>query len=120
MAILKKTVFKARSSGDVAIFDVEGEFTRLTQTSPTLSELVKATLNEGRSLILVNFEKALSVDSYGVGDLLTSFISTQNSYGTFKLCRIPAKLLLIFKITQLDKVLSIYPSEEDALQAFAR
>jgi len=36
----------------------------------------------------------------------------------FKLCRIPPKLDLIFRITGLDKVLAIYPTEEAAMEAF--
>jgi len=120
MDIPKKTVFTSRSAGDVVVFDIEGEFTRLNQALPTLGELVKLKLNAGKDKILLNFERTGFVDSYGVGDLLACFISTQNGGGVFKLCRISVKLALIFKITELDKVLAIYPTEEAALEAFAR
>jgi anti-anti-sigma factor len=108
----------SRSSGDVAVFDIAGEFTRWTQTSPTLSELVKAKVGEGKNRILLNFEKTGFVDSYGIGELIASFISIQNSGGMLKLCRIPDKLDMIFRITGLDKVLAICPTEEAALEAF--
>jgi anti-anti-sigma factor len=117
---IQKTIITSRSAGDIVIFDIGGEFTRWGQALPTLSELVKAKLNEGENRILLNFEKTGFVDSYGVGELTASFISTRNSGGMLKLCRIPDKLDLIFKITGLDKVLSIYPTEEAALEAFSR
>jgi len=117
---LQNMVITSRSSGDIAIFDIEGEFSRWAQTSPTLSELVKAKLTAGRNRILLNFEKTGFVDSYGVGELTACFISTRNSGGMLKLCRIPDRLDLIFRITGLDKVLTICPTEEAALEAFAR
>lgn len=115
----KTTVVNSRLAGDVLVLDVDGEFTRVTQARPTLSELVKSNLIAGKDRILLNFGKTGFVDSYGVGEVLTGFISVQNSGGKFKLCRVPGKLLLIFKITGLDKVLAIYPTEEAALEAFA-
>jgi anti-anti-sigma factor len=117
---IQKTIITSRSAGHVVIFDIGGEFTRWGQDLPTLSELVKAKLNEGKNRILLNFEKTGFCDSYGVGELIASFISTRNSGEALKLCRIPAKLDLTFKITGLDKVLSIYPTEEAALEAFGR
>ena len=117
---IQKTIITSRSAGDVVIFDIGGEFTRWGQALPTLSELVRAKLNEGKNRILLNFEKTGFVDSYGVGELIAGFISTRNSGGMLKLCRIPDRLDVIFRITGLDKVLTICPTEEAALEAFAR
>lgn len=117
---LQKMAITSRSSGDIAIFDIEGEFSRWAQTSPKLSDLVKAKLSAGKNRILLNFAKTGFVDSHGVGELIACFISIQNSGGLLKLCRIPDRLDLIFRITGLDKVLAIYPTEEAALEAFAR
>jgi anti-anti-sigma factor len=117
---IQKTIITSRSAGDIVIFDIGGEFTRWGQALPTLSELVRAKLNEGKNRILLNFEKTEFVDSYGVGELIAGFISTRNSGGMLKLCRIPDRLDVIFRITGLDKVLTICPTEEAALEAFAR
>lgn len=120
MVISASAVITARSAGDVAVFDIAGSLTRLNPVLPTLSELVKSKLNAGANRILIDFGKTGFVDSYGVGELLACFISTQNVGGKFKLCRVPAALALIFKITGLEEVLEVHPTEEAALAAFSR
>ena len=58
------------------------------------------------------------IDSFGVGEILASFKSVQDLGGKLKLCRISEKLLLIFKITMLDKVLDIREDCQKALDSF--
>lgn len=116
----KKLIISTRSAEGVVIFDIDGELSRWTSALPTLSELVKSQLGAGRGRILLNFQNTGFVDSYGVGEIITSFISAQNNGGALKLCLIPNKLLLLFKITGIDKVLTILPTEESALEAFSR
>jgi anti-anti-sigma factor len=60
------------------------------------------------------------IDSFGVGEILASYISTQNLGGKLKLCRISKKLLLIFQITMLTKVLDIQEDCECALESFEK
>jgi anti-anti-sigma regulatory factor len=55
-----------------------------------------------------------------VGEILASYISTQNLGGKLKLCRISKKLLLIFQITMLTKVLDIQEDCECALESFEK
>jgi anti-sigma B factor antagonist len=115
----KKLVISSRSKEGVVVFDVDGELSRWAASLPTLSELVKAQVTMGKGRIILNLQNTGFVDSYGVGEIITSFISTQNSGGALKICRIPEKLLMIFKVTGLVKVLTILPTEEAALKAFA-
>jgi len=116
--ILQKTIITSRTWGEVFIFGIEGELSRRTYSSPTLSELVKTQLNLGRRRILIDFDKAHFVDSFGVGELTASYTSTQNLGGQFKVCRLPDSLLLVFRITQLDKIINVYRTEKAALEAF--
>ena len=101
------------------IFDIEGEYSRLTASAPNLSELIKAQLNAGRRQVLVNYEKAGFIDSFAIGELITGFTSTQNLGGTFKICGLPAKIEVLFKITMLDKIFEIHPNERAAIESFA-
>jgi anti-anti-sigma factor len=118
--ISTKTVFTARPVGDVLILDIEGEFSRTTCPVPTLYDLVKAQLAFGKRTILFNFEKAGFVDSFGIQEMIASYTSIQNLGGKFKLCRLPDKLILIFEVTGLIKVFDIYPTEDAALENFAK
>src|SRR5512136_3248001 len=88
-----------RPSGEVVVFDIKGDMSRLTATAPTLSELVKDQLLVGKNRILLNLEKTGFVDSWGVGELLATYISIRNRGGSLKLCAIPDKLDMLFKIT---------------------
>jgi len=111
-------VIKTREKGDVVIFDIEGEIRRSDMSEATLHELVKDRLEAGTRNILFNFEKVEFIDSFGVGEILASYISTHNLGGKFKLARISKKLYLVFQVTMLTKVLEIFDNEESALQSF--
>ena len=90
-------VITKRVKEDIVIFDVDGEIKRSDITDVTLHDLVKAVLDEGRRFILLNFAKVGFIDSFGVGEILASYISTHNLGGKFKLTRISKKLYLIFR-----------------------
>jgi anti-anti-sigma factor len=109
-----------RTLGDVVILDIEGEIKRSDIADVTLHQVVKENLEAGRRNILLNLEKVRFIDSFGVGEILASFISTQNLGGKFKLARISKKLYLIFDVTMLTRVLEIFDTEESALQSFPK
>lgn len=107
-----------REKNSIVIFDIEGEIRRSDITDVTLHQLVKEQLEVGRKQILLNFEKVDFIDSFGVGEILASYISTHNLGGKLKLARISKKLFLIFQVTMLTKVLDIHDEEASALQSF--
>ncbi len=113
-------VIKTRESGNVVIFDIEGEIRRSDGMQTTLHSQVKSHLDRGRRNVLLNLENVGFIDSFGVGEILASYISTQNLGGKLKLCRISSKLLLIFQITMLHKVLDIHEDCGQALESFDR
>jgi anti-anti-sigma factor len=111
-------VINKREKNSVVIFDIEGEIKRSDITDVTLHQLVKDQLESGKKHILLNFEKVEFIDSFGVGEILASYISTHNLGGQLKLARISKKLFLVFQVTMLTKVLDIVEDEETALQGF--
>lgn len=111
---------KTRSSEDVVIFDIKGEIRRTDTAETTLHQMVKAQLERGRKDILLNFQGVEFIDSFGVGEILASFISVQNIGGKLKLAKISKKLYLIFQVTMLTRVLEIYDSEDAALGSFKK
>jgi anti-sigma B factor antagonist len=108
----------SRFQSDVVIFDIQGEIKRSDITDLTLHQLVKEQLDTGRRKIILNFERVEFIDSFGVGEILASYISTHNLGGKLKLVRISKKLYLIFQVTMLTKVLDIFEDEEAALKSF--
>jgi anti-sigma B factor antagonist len=108
----------ARQKNDIVIFDLEGEIKRSDITDVTLHQLVKEQLDGGKRKILLNFDAVNFIDSFGVGEILASYISTHNLGGKLKLVKISKKLFLIFQVTMLTKVLDIYDEEDTALKSF--
>jgi len=108
----------ARAKDDVVIFDIEGEIRRSDVTDVTLHQLVKDQLDVGKRNILLNFKDVEFIDSFGVGEILASYISTHNLGGKLKIAKISKKLYLVFQVTMLTKVLEIFDEEELALTSF--
>ena len=109
-----------REVDKVSIFDINGEIRRSEIIDLTLHQVVKDQLDGGIRYILLNLEGVEFIDSFGVGEILASFIATQNLGGNLKLAKISKKLYLVFKITGLTKVLEIFEDEESALQSFSK
>jgi anti-sigma B factor antagonist len=109
---------KTREVNNVVIFDIEGEIRRSESMQTTLHSQVKSHLDRGRRNVLLNLGGVEFIDSFGVGEILASYISTQNLGGKLKLCEISKKLLLIFQITMLHKVLDIHEDCAGALESF--
>jgi anti-anti-sigma factor len=110
----------AREKNDVVIFDITGEIRRSDITDLTLHQLVKDQLDSGKRNILLNFENVEFIDSFGVGEILASYISTNNLGGKLKIAKISKKLFLVFQVTMLTKVLEIYDDEKVALDSFLK
>jgi anti-anti-sigma factor len=111
-------VIRTREVNQILVFDIEGEMRRHDTPQVTLSSLVQKELDKGRRNIVFNLDGVGFIDSFGVGEILASFKSVQDLGGKLKLCRISDKLLLIFKITMLDKVLDIREDCKRALDSF--
>ena len=79
---------------------------------------VKDQLDRGKRKILLNFRDVEFIDSFGVGEILASYISTHNLGGKLKIVRISKKLFLIFQVTMLTKVFEIFDDEERAIRSF--
>lgn len=111
---------KSREKNDVVIFDIEGEIRRSDIIDITLHQMVKDQLDMGKRNILLNFKDVEFIDSFGVGEILASYISTHNLGGKLKIAKISKKLYLVFQVTMLTKVLEIFDDEEVALKSFVK
>jgi anti-anti-sigma factor len=107
-----------QDADDVVVFYVNGEIRRTHLNETTLHQVVKSQLERGRRKILLNLEKVDFIDSFGVGEILASYTSTQNLGGKIKLTRISKKLDLVLKITGLSRVFEVFDDEDAALRSF--
>ena len=72
----------------------------------------------GRRKILLNFGNVEFLSSAALGKLITLNRKVQAVRGKLVLCGIAKEILEVFKITKLDKLFTICPDEQAALQSF--
>ena len=80
------------------------------------SQLLAAVCTGGR--MVVNLSKVHFIDSTGISVLVKGMKRQREQQGELVLCELQQPVRIIFELTRLDKMFSIYPTESDALQAW--
>ena len=82
-------------------------------------ELYRLVDEEDKRRLILDFEKVQYLSSQAIGIVLTlnkKLAGLKNS--KFVLCGVGPKLMELIKITRLDRVLTIKPSQREALRVF--
>ncbi len=109
---------KIRELNDTVIIDIGGDIRQYEIRGASLYQHVKNQLHSGKRNIIINFEKVEFIDSLGVGDLLSSYVSTNNLGGKIKLLKVSPKIHLIFQVTLMDGLFEFFEDEETAIKSF--
>jgi anti-sigma B factor antagonist len=107
-----------RQKGDVTILDLSGKIT-IGAGDIALRNAVQEAMTAGAQKILLNLKGVSTIDSSGVGELVSSFMSTSNRGVKLKLSELPAKVSDVLVITQLITVFDVYDKEDEAVASFA-
>jgi len=110
---------KVREKAGIIVVDLAGEIRLSDEFTPALNRQLAEQLAEGKCDILLNFAKVDFIDSYGVGDIVASYLAVKEKKGRLKLACLSPKIWLIFHYSGLTRILEIFDSEEKALQSFA-
>jgi anti-sigma B factor antagonist len=105
-----------RKANDVTILDIEGKIT-IGVGDVAVRDAVQTALAGGKS-ILLNMAKVSTIDSAGVGELVSAYTTVTKRGGKLKLVNLPAKVNDILQITQLITVFEIHDDEMEALDSF--
>ncbi|MFJ3706249.1 MULTISPECIES: STAS domain-containing protein [Streptomyces] len=76
-------------------------------------------LDNGSTKILLDLRGATTIDSAGIGELVSSYTRATNRGAKLKLVNLPAKIHDILAITQLITVFDVYDTEDEAVKSFA-
>jgi anti-sigma B factor antagonist len=106
-----------RQAGDVTVLDLSGKIT-IGEGSVQLRETVRQLLEAGKKKILLNLGDVSYVDSSGIGELVSSYSTTNKNEGQLKLLNLTKKIQDLLAITKLLTVFEIHESEESALASF--
>src|SRR5258708_17242340 len=108
---------KTRTSGNVAIVDLQG---RITLGEPTglLRDTVKSVLAGGNKNILLNLGEVSYIDSAGLGELVGCSTTVRNAGGTLKLLQLQKKIKDLLQITKLHTIFEVLDDEATAVKSF--
>ena len=106
-----------RREGDVAVLDLKGRI-RISGGTLALHRSIRLLVQEGKTKILLNLAGVTHIDSTGLGELISSYVTLSNKGGQIKLTHLTERLRDIMTITKLLTVFDVYDNEPDALASF--
>jgi anti-sigma B factor antagonist len=104
---------------DVVLLDVRGGPISLVEDSDQLLNAVRQLVNLGRLRILLNLRDVHYIDSDGLREIVEAFKSTTDGGGILKLCEVVPGIRRLLAVTNLDRVIEVFESEDAALRSFA-
>ena len=109
---------KQKESNGVAILEVSGQMHGGPENMRLL-EMTKELTAQNHKKLLINLAKVKWVASNGLGILMTTKTHFEREGGTLKLCSLNDRVLTLFQVTKINTIMDVYPSEAEALAAFA-
>ena len=106
-----------RKRDDVTIIDVKGKIT-IGAGDLELRNAIHQAVNDGAKKVLVNLGHVSTIDSSGVGELVSSYTTVTNRGAKLKLVNLPPKVQDVLTITQLITVFDVYDTEDEAIRSF--
>ncbi len=106
-----------RHSEDVSFLDITGKLTSFE--SAAFRDAVHGLLNQGHKNIVLNLKGLAYLDSSGVGELVSNYMSVVKKGGAMRVVGLAPKVEEILKITQLYQVFPDFPDEASARESFS-
>jgi anti-sigma B factor antagonist len=107
-----------RQNGDVTILDLRGKIT-IGSGDVALRNSIQEVMNSGATKVLINMNDVSTIDSSGIGELVSAYTTATNRGAKLKLFNLPAKVSDILTITQLITVFDVFDNEGDAVRSFS-
>lgn len=107
----------ARHNGGVTILEPKGKIT-IGAGDIALRDAVTDALEAGSQNILVDLSDVSTIDSSGIGEMVSAYTTVTNRGGGLKLLNLPPKVADILQITQLITVFEVHDNEDEAVASF--
>ena len=106
-----------RQESGVTVLEPKGKIT-IGVGDVALRDAVAEALEAGARNILVDLGGVSTIDSSGIGELVSAYTSVRNRGGTLKLAMLPPKITDILQITQLISVFEVHDDLAEAIESF--
>ena len=107
----------ARHSEGVTILEPKGKIT-IGVGDVALREAVSEAIDAGSVKVLVDLGGVSTMDSSGIGELVSAYTTVSNRGGKLKLLHLPPKVADILAITQLITVFEVFDNEQEAIASY--
>ncbi len=106
-----------RQVGKVSILDMEGDI-RIGGSRIALRDAIRSLITQGQTQVLVNLARVERIDSCGLGELVSSFVTLTNGGGKIKLLNLTQRVREVMTITKLMTVFDVFENEQTAIESF--
>ncbi|HEV3455127.1 MAG TPA: STAS domain-containing protein [Thermoanaerobaculia bacterium] len=106
-----------RQRDGVTILDLKGKIT-IGVGDVALRNAVQDAINSGATKVVINLKDVTTIDSSGVGELVSAYTTATNRGAKLRLANLPSKVSDILQITQLITVFDVFDSEDEAVRSF--
>ena len=104
-----------RAAGNVPVIDLKGEVD--VYTAPKFKTALIELIDQGNYHVVVNLGSVQYMDSAGLGALVSGLKRVREHNGSINLVSPTVPVQRVLDITRLSKILNIYPTEQQALDA---
>jgi anti-sigma B factor antagonist len=108
-----------REVDGVAVVKLDGRIALGGETN-AFREKIKALIAEGHKKILLNLDNVTSIDSTGLGVLVSAHHSAASRGASLRLCHLGTKFQAVLQVTKLLTVFDVSATEADGIRSFAK
>jgi anti-sigma B factor antagonist len=108
------------SAGDLSVNKVKIKGYLDSSTFPQLQEHLDNLLREGNHYYLLDLENLTYISSAGLGVLMGILREVREKQGDLKIINMSDKIERVFSLLGFSRLMKVYSSEEEALEAFSQ
>ena len=102
-----------REIGSVVVLDLSGD--SAISDGAILQQTIHGLTNEGKRLFVLNLQNTRYLDSFGLGQLVSTFISVRHQKGHVRIVNPNENVRNLLKYSRIDGVLQVMESEQQAV-----
>lgn len=106
----------AEKYGDVVVISVESEFT--DDTVQQFRRVAEEQLTAGHRWFVLDFEKAVTLDSSALDSLLWFRDQVEGQTGLVKVCALDETCAKIFEMTRFDRKFEVFAGVPEAVKSY--
>lgn len=105
----------SRVEGNKTVVAISGELDVFT--APKLDEMLAESIEAGRINLILDLTDVTFLDSTGLGTMVKALKRARERGGSLKVVATAERITKVFKITELDRAMSLSDSLSDALDS---